>query len=272
MRGDLGTHMTTGLQFEKQAANGYDQAVGNMTRQLVPTLLRLAQLIPGQSVLDVASGTGIAAAEVAQIVGPSGRVTASDVSPAMIAQARERLGTLTNVSFSVDDAQAMHFPDAAFDAVICNMGVMYLPDPPRGLAEMLRVLRPGGRVAVSVNTAPTTALVSRILPIIDRHAPTAGLRSGPHSFDGSERHLRELLAGSGFTDVLTVTETRDLPFASFDAYFSGVESGAGNVGQEYVALPVHVRRVVKEETRVLVGDQGGPVTITITITFAGGRR
>jgi ubiquinone/menaquinone biosynthesis C-methylase UbiE len=264
--------MMTGLQFEQQAASGYDQAVGNMTRQLVPTLLRIAQLAPGQSVLDVASGTGIAAAAAAQLVGPTGRVTASDVSPAMIGQARERLGTLANVAYSVDDAQAMHFPNAAFDAVICNMGVMYLPAPPRGLTEMRRVLRTGGRVAVSVNTAPATALVSRILPIIDRYAPTAGDRSGPNSFDGSETHMRKLLADAGFTDVQTLTETRDLPFASFEAYFSGVESGAGNVGQEYVALPDHIRRVVKEEARTLVGDKGGPVTIAITITFAGGRR
>lgn len=263
--------MTNELQFEQQAAIGYDQAVGNMTRQLVPTLLRMARLLRGQEVLDVASGTGIAAAAAARAVGPLGCVTASDISPAMIAQARQRMAELTNVFYAVDDAQAMHFPDDTFDAVICNMGVMYLPEPSRGLAEMRRVLRRGGRVSVAVNTAPATALVSRILPIIDRHAPKAGDRSGPNSFDGSEEHMRELLQTAGFAEVQTLTETRDLPFASFDAYFSGVERGAGNVGQEYVALPDHIRRVVREETRALVGDNGGPVTITITVTFAGGR-
>src|SRR5689334_11451280 len=118
---------TSGLQFEQQAASGYDQAVGNMTRQLVPTLLRTARLAAGQLVLDVASGTGIAAAAAAELVGSSGHVTASDISPAMITQARERLGLLTNVTCTVEDAQAMHFPDAAFDTVICNMGVMYFP-------------------------------------------------------------------------------------------------------------------------------------------------
>ena len=263
--------MASELQFEQQAATGYNQAVGNMTRQLVPTLLRTAQLSLGQTVLDVASGTGIAAAAAAQVLGPSGHVTASDISPAMIAQARARLADQANIAFSVDDAQAMHFPSGTFDAVICNMGVMYLPDPPRGLAEMRRVLRRGGRIAVSVNTAPATALVSRILPIIDRYAPRPGDRSGPNSFDGSETHMRELLATAGFSEIETLTEKRDLPFASFDAYFSGLESGAGNVGQEYVALPDDIRRAVREEARALVGDKGGPITITITITFAGGR-
>jgi ubiquinone/menaquinone biosynthesis C-methylase UbiE len=263
--------MTSELQFERRAASGYDQAIGHMTQQLIPTLLRMAKLSPGQAVLDVASGTGIAAEAAAQAVGPSGHVTASDISPAMIALAQERLAGQANVAFSVDDAQAMHFPSGTFDAVICNMGVMYLPEPTRGLVEMRRVLRGGGRVAVSVNASPATALVSRILPIIDRHAPKAGDRSGPNSFDGSEAHMSQLLADAGFTEVQTLTETRDLPFASFDAYFSGVGTGAGNVGQEYVALPDHIRHVVREETRSLVGDKGGPITITITVTFAGGR-
>lgn len=261
--------MTSELQFEQTAATGYDQAVGNMTRQLVPTLLRTAHLSPGQTVLDVASGTGIAAAAAAQVVGLSGHVTASDISPAMIALARERMAGQANVAFSVDDAQAMHFPSGAFDAVICNMGVMYLPEPMRGLMEMRRVLRGGGRIAVSVNTAPATALVSRILPIIDRHGPKASDRSGPNSFDGSEARMGDLLKAAGFGEVETLTETRELPFGSFDAYFSGIEAGAGNVGQEYVALPEHIRRVVREDARSLVGDKGGP--ITITITFAGGR-
>lgn len=121
--------MANRLQFEQQAASGYDQAVGHMTTLLVPTLLDAARLAAGLRVLDVASGTGIAAAAAAEVVGPTGHVTASDVAPAMIELARARLGRGPNMEFSVDDAQALHFPDASFDRVICNMGVMYFPDP-----------------------------------------------------------------------------------------------------------------------------------------------
>jgi ubiquinone/menaquinone biosynthesis C-methylase UbiE len=260
------------IQFQQQAARGYDQAVGNMTRQLVPTLLRIARISAGERVLDAASGTGIATEAAAAIVGPTGHVTASDIAPAMIEIARARLAGLVNTNCVVEDSQDMTFADEHFDKVICNMGLMYFPDPLRGISEMRRVVRAGGAVSVSVNTAPSTALVSRILPIIDRLVPTPAKRSGPNSFDGSEARLGALFTRAGLKNVETLTETRRLPFASFDAYFSGIERGAGNVGQEYVALPEDIRRAVREETRVLVGDNGGSIGIDITITFASGQR
>lgn len=107
---------------------------------------------------------------------------------------------------------------------------------------------------------------------MDRLSPPATARSGPNSFDGGEQHMRQLLTAAGFQDVETSTNRWRLPFASFDAYFGGIEQGAGNVGQEYLALPEAVRKSVREETRALVGDTGGPIAIEITITFASGQR
>ena len=62
-----------------------------------------------------------------------------------------------------------------------------------------------------------------------------------------------------------------MPFPSFDAYCGGVEQGAGNAGQEYVALPVRIRQAVREDARRLVADTGGPIDIGITISFVSGR-
>jgi ubiquinone/menaquinone biosynthesis C-methylase UbiE len=262
----------TGLQFEHRAAAGYDQVVGMMTRQLIPTLLKVGRLASGNRVLDVAAGTGLAAEAAAAIIGPSGHITVTDISPAMIEKAQQRLGQVQNVAFAVEDAQALTFPEAHFDAVVCNMGLMYFSDPSRGLIEMRRVLRPGGWLSVSVNTSPARALLSRLLILIDRHVPAAQERNGPAFFDGSERNLLHLFNAAGFQYVETSTETRRLPFPSFDAYFGGVEQGSGNVGQEYLALPANIRQAVREDARQLVGDTGGPIEIEVATSFACGRR
>ena len=70
----------------------------------------------------------------------------------MAEKARERLGEAPNVSVWVEDGQRLSFPDESFDAVLCNLGLMFFPDPVRGLSEFRRTLRAGSRTAVSVNT------------------------------------------------------------------------------------------------------------------------
>src|SRR5687768_6855386 len=118
-----------GERFGAASAGGYDRGFGHVSREFIPALLRAARLAPGQRVLDVATGTGIAA---------------DDLFPAMLEKARERLRHLPNVSFALADGQALTLPDESFDAVLCAMGLMLFPDPARGLAEFRRVLRLGG--------------------------------------------------------------------------------------------------------------------------------
>ena len=189
----------------------------------------------------------------------------------MLEQARQKLGMVPNITFSVENAESLTLPDSSFDRVICNMAVMYFAHPTRALAEMRRVLRPGGRVAISVNTSPDTSMISRVLPIIDRFVPRSKARSGPNSFNGSEDHLRSLLDVAGFMDVTVSLHTLRMPFRSFEDYFGGVEKGAGNVGQEYMALPEKLRRAVRDETRRVVGDTGGAIEVIVETTFASGQ-
>ncbi len=261
-----------GLQFLDAAAAGYDRSVGEMTRRILPALLRAARLAPGMRVLDIATGTGLAAEAAAEAVGQTGHVTAADISPAMLDRARERLGALPNVSFAVEDGQSLTFPAEGFDAVLCNMGLMYFPDPARGLSEFRRVLRPGGRAAVSVPATPDRSPTGRVHAVIGRHAPSKMAEVQRVFSLGREGQLRRLFEGAGFREVESATELLRMAFPSFDAYFGGIEQGAGNVGQEYAALPEDIRRAVREEVQREVGDTGGPVELAMEVRIASGRR
>src|SRR4051812_13773614 len=119
--------MMVELQFRATAAAGYDQSVGLMTLRYIPPLLHAASIAPGQRVLDIATGTGNAAEAAATAIGPSGSIIATDISPAMVDKARERLTKLANITFAVEDGQSLTFADSNFDVVICNMGLMYFP-------------------------------------------------------------------------------------------------------------------------------------------------
>jgi ubiquinone/menaquinone biosynthesis C-methylase UbiE len=140
--------MAADLAFKVEAAAEYDRAFAHVTAHFMPFLLRAAHVAPGMHVLDIATGTGLSAEAALAAVGATGHVMAADVSPAMVEKARERLGKASNASVSVEDGQALSFADSSFDAVLCNLGLMFFPDPVRGLSEFRRVLRPGGHVAV----------------------------------------------------------------------------------------------------------------------------
>src|SRR5262249_27065603 len=132
-------------------------------------ILRAAQLAPGQHVLDVAAGTGLVTKAIAGAVGKTGTVAAIDISRSMLAVAERRIGAFQNISLEVAEAKALYFPYGEFDAVICSLALMLLSDPHRGTSEFNRVLRRGGRVAVSVETTAERSLTTRINTAIGRH-------------------------------------------------------------------------------------------------------
>jgi ubiquinone/menaquinone biosynthesis C-methylase UbiE len=111
-------------------------------------LLAAAALAPDERVLDVACGTGLLTFEAARLVGAAGEVVGTDLSGRMIDAARRKAPP--NVSFQRMDAHKLDLPAASFDAVLCSLGLMYVPDPAVAISEMQRVLRPGGRLALAV--------------------------------------------------------------------------------------------------------------------------
>jgi ubiquinone/menaquinone biosynthesis C-methylase UbiE len=259
------------LSYKDEAASAYDRTFAHVSTHFLPFLLRAARLEPGQVVLDAATGTGIAAQAALAVVGPAGHVTAADVSPAMVDRARQRLAGSPNTSVVVEDCQSLSFDDGSFDVVLCSLGLMFFPDPARALAEFHRVLRPGGRAAVSVSTTPERSYNGRINVIIARRVPSLA-EATARTFSLGEARLRALFEGAGFRDVETTTEAHRFVLPSFEAYFAPFEQGGGSSGQAYVALPEAERRAVREEVRRNVGDTGGPIGIEVEERFASGRR
>ncbi len=113
------------------------------------TMVRQARVPRGGKVLDLATGTGDIALLFADEVGAEGRVIGADFSPGMIAQAQLRgKNQRANLSFEVGDAMHLRFADDAFDITSISFGIRNIDDPVRALAEMRRVVKPGGRVVV----------------------------------------------------------------------------------------------------------------------------
>ena len=164
--------MAEELAFKEAAAAEYDHAFAHVTAYFMPFLLRAAHIAPGMHVLDIATRTGLSAEAALVAVGTTGHVTAADISPAMTERARQRLDQAPNASVSVENAQGLSFSDGSFDAVLCNLELMFFPSPVRGLSEFRRVLRPGGRVAVSVNTVVERSYNHQINAIIAGHVPS----------------------------------------------------------------------------------------------------
>ena len=264
--------MAEELTFRDEAAALYDGAFAHVTAYFMPFLLRAAGVAPGMRVLDIATGTGLSAEAALTAVGPRGHVTAADVSPAMVAKARERLGAAPNVSVSVEDGQALPFPDESFDAVLCNLGLMFFPDPVRGLMEFRRVLRPGGRAAVSVNTVVERSYNHQINVMIARYVPDLA-ESVVRTFALAEASkLRSLFDEAGLGDFATDTITHAFVLPSFDAYYGPFERGGCSTGQALAGLSEDVRRAVREEARRDLGDTGGPVKPKAEYRIASGRR
>jgi SAM-dependent methyltransferase len=158
----------------------------------------------GMQVLDLASGSGEPAMTLARAVGPTGCVTATDVSPGMLDIAVEQAAAqgLDNVAFQVADMEALPFPEASFDRVTCRLGIMFSPDHDLALREMLRVLKPGGKVALVAwrNPAqPFFAVPSALKQLDLLPTPPAG---APHAFKFSAPgSLGGALEAAGFSTV-----------------------------------------------------------------------
>ena len=179
--------------------------LADFTVGVTQALLETVRVRTGMNVLDLASGVGDPALSLAAAVAPNGRVTATDLNPAMLAfiveQARQR--KITNIDFREASVESLPFTDANFDAVTCRFGAMFFPDLDKSLRECLRVLKPGSRatfVAWGRREQPFFACTGGILmkhielPKPDPEAPNIAMFGDPG-------RMRAALVAAGFAEV-----------------------------------------------------------------------
>ncbi len=145
-------------------------------------LIALSPLLERAQVLDVATGTGLVAMVVAQIIGPGGRVVGIDFSPDMLAQARQKLAQTdnTNVEFQEGDAEHLPFPDNSFDVVLCASSLFFVPNILAALKEAYRVLKPDGIMGFS---SFGDNFLTPLLPLWGQRLARHGIPAAPRPID-----------------------------------------------------------------------------------------
>ena len=183
------------------AADDYEPLWQAQLAEAQAVLMALASPAPGDQVLDVACGSGRVSLEAARAVGPDGHVLGVDISGRMVSSAerRAREAKLSNCRFTRMDAETLGLRDATFDLVLCALGLMYMPNPEQAMREMLRVLRPGGRISLAVWGERSKCGWSALFPIVDAEVASEVC---PLFFRlGQQDTLARLCAEAGFVAI-----------------------------------------------------------------------
>ena len=197
------------------------------------TMLDMAGISTGHRVLDIAAGAGEQSITTAKRVGATGFVLATDISSNILAFAQQmaKQAGLNNIETQVMDGENLTIPEATFDAVISRVGLIYFPDQQRALKEMLRVLKPGGKVAAIVYSTPDkNQFFSVPVSIIRNRAklpPPLPGQPGPFSL-GEEGVIEKAFMQAGFINVKSVLidSPLNLPFAKDCVQFERESFGA----------------------------------------------
>jgi SAM-dependent methyltransferase len=279
---DVEQYRTASREQWQGSAEGWGRHAERVDESAKPAtewMLDASVLEPGATVLELGCGPAGVGVQAAERVAPGGRVICSDFADSMVDVARERARGLgvENMDFRVLDAEALDLPDEAVDAVVCRFGYMLMADPAQAFSETLRVLRPGGRLALAVwrgpEENPWLALPMRTL--MDHLEAPPPEPDAPGVFSLSdEGRLRSLLEGAGFAEVRTETVSAVQWFDSFEDYWTTTRELAAPLRAMLEGMDESGRAAVTERLRDSAArfEQDGGLDFPAAALVAVGRR
>lgn len=198
----MNQHQVYGKSYAGTAAENYQRFfVPAIGAPVADDLIAIADIQPGERVLDVACGTGVVTRLAAARVGAAGSVTGLDINPGMLAVARSATPSDMAINWQEANAESMPFPDSAFDVVVCQMGLQFVPGKLTALREMRRVLESGGRAVIGV-PGPKPPLFAIMTDALARHLSPEAASFGDLVFSMHDiDELKELMRSAGFRNV-----------------------------------------------------------------------
>jgi SAM-dependent methyltransferase len=223
-----------------QSAKGWNDKsaqIRDWLRDSTSAMIEMANIKTGSRVLDVAAGAGDQTLDIAKRIGPSGSVLATDLSPAILEYAKDnaqRAGC-SNVETKAVDGENLAVEEASFDAAVCRLGLMFYPDPAKGLREIFRALKPGGRACTMVFSSPDkNPCVAILVSTAFKHAglpPRDPYRPGGLLSLGKPGLIDELFQKAGFSEVATTKALAPFRLPSAKDYLDFIRTSAGPILQ-----------------------------------------
>lgn len=242
-------------------------------------MLAAAALQPGERVLELACGSGDVGLRGAEAVGPEGRVLCTDFAEPMVDLVRERAASLAQVEARVVDAQDPEaLGDERFDAVLCRLGYMLMPQPDRAFAASYAALAPGGRLALAVWSGAErnpwlSLLFDAVMSVLGAPPPAPGT-PGPFALADRGR-LKSLLGEAGFADVVVEEVEAEHVKPSLEGWWTGMTEGDGPLATIFTHLDEGQVETIREQAlgqAAAYARDDGQVSFPAALVVASARR